>query len=243
MSKIPQLLNGNRLDHDAVSEKGWYSRSPGSYVQIFSDFIGGGVLPESGAGFVQVDDSVGGSPTKEHRPDANGVYRMKLASANEKEVCAVYLGDDCCISPTKKPVFEAKVRFNATMTAQDTFIVGLVSARNDTVGSIADHCMFKITGANNNVLIDTDDGITDTSDQDTLVDFVNDTYLTLKIDMSDLEDVKFFIDGERKLRSTTFSVKDMASTDYLQPIVEVQKSSGTSVPQVEIDYISVVWER
>ena len=156
----------------------------------------------------------------------------------------MYLGDDCCISPTKKPIFEARVAITtASPNAAETLIIGLVSARNDTVASIADHCMFKWTGANNNILIDTDDGTTDTSDQDTTSDWVSGTYYKFKIDMSDLTDVKFFIDGERQLRSTTFDVSAMAASDYLQPIVEIQKASGTTVPQVDIDYISVLWER
>jgi hypothetical protein len=244
MSQIPQLMNGNRLQHDAVSDKGFYTRSIGDHVQIFSDFIGGGVLPSSGSGLVQYDDSSSGAPTLLHQPKADGIYRMKLASTSEAERCAVYLGDDCCISPTKKPIFEARVAITtASPNAAETLIIGLVSARNDTVASIADHCMFKWTGANNNILIDTDDGTTDTSDQDTTSDWVSGTYYKFKIDMSDLTDVKFFIDGERQLRSTTFDVSAMAASDYLQPIVEIQKASGTTVPQVDIDYISVLWER
>ena len=85
MSQIPQLMNGNRLQHDAVSDKGFYTRSIGDHVQIFSDFIGGGVLPSSGSGLVQYDDSSSGAPTLLHQPKADGIYTMKLASTSEAE--------------------------------------------------------------------------------------------------------------------------------------------------------------
>ena len=39
MSQIPQLMNGNRLQHDSISEKQWISRSLASYATLSSDFI------------------------------------------------------------------------------------------------------------------------------------------------------------------------------------------------------------
>ena len=250
MSQIPQLMNGNRLEHDAVSEKGWYSRSPGGDVQIFDDFIGDGALPLDGATlgsgslFVNHDNSAAGAPTLAYRAGANGVYRMELASDAEAERVATYLGDNCVVSPTKKPIFEARVAITtASPNAAETLIIGLGSARNNDTNAIANHCLFKWTGANNNILVESDDdGTTDTDDKDTGQDWVSGTFYKFKIDMSDLSDVKFYID-DVDVTPTTMNVSGMAAGDLLQPIIELQKASGNTIPRVDIDYISVVWER
>ena len=250
MSQIPQLLNGNRLSHDAVSDKGWYSRSPGGYVQIFDDIIGDSALPLDGATlgtgtlFVNHDTSSSGTPTFGYQSTAGGVYRMKCSTTNGAEYIATYLGDNRVIPPTKKPVFEARVAITTSSpNANETLIIGLGSQRADDTNAIADHCLFKWTGANNNILVESDDnGTTDTDDKDTGSDWVSGTFYKFKIDMSDLSDVRFYID-DVDVTPTTMDVSGMVAGDLLQPIIELQKSTGTTEPQVDIDYISVVWER
>ena len=100
-------------------------------------------------------------------------------------------------------------------------------------------------GANNNILIEGDDGTTDNDDNDTTVDWVSGTMMVLKIDMSDLTNMLFFIDGELvKLASgEKIDVSDMAGSDLLQPFIEIQKDAGTVQHQVDVDYISVLWGR
>ena len=249
MSQIAELMNGNRLTHDAVSEKGWYSRSPGGYVQIFEDFIGDGALPldsaaATGSGFKNHDTSAGGTPTFAFQSVADGVYRMAFASNDEAEYLSTYLGDVVCIPPTKNPVFEARVKITGTFSADDRVVIGLASARHNTLDNIADHAWFRMEGANNNILVEgDDDGTTDNDDNDTGKDWTSGTFHTYKIDMSDLTDVKFFVDGTKCALPEAMDVSGMAAGDLLQPYIAMQKDAGAVTHSVDIDYISVVWER
>ena len=69
--------------------------------------------------------------------------------------------------------------------------------------------------------------------------------MKLKIDLSDLSDVKYFIDDQRVAlaNNEVIDVSGMAAGDLLQPYIEMQKDSGTVTHIVDIDYISVLWDR
>lgn len=246
MSQIPQLLNGNRLEHDAVSEKAWL-RGRASRCQIFSDFVGGGSLPlasgtTGGFGLVTQDTSAGGTPTLAFLAEADGVFRLKFSNTDEAQNLTLYLGDGCCIPATANPTLEARVKITGTFSADDRLVVGFASARNATLDNIADHAWFRMEGANNNILIEGDDnGTTDTNDIDTGADWASGTYVTLKIDMSDLSAVKYFIDGQQV--TTTINVGGMDSAALLQPFIEIQKDAGTVEHSIDIDWIDVRWDR
>jgi hypothetical protein len=246
MSSLPELTGGRRLEHDAVSDKGWYTRGVGGKVQIFSDFLGSFTLPldtAGGYGFVNHDTSSGGAPTFAHLSEADGVYRMAFASTSEAEYLATYLGDEVCIPPTKNAIFEARIKITGTFSADDRVVIGLASARNNSLDAIADHVWFRMEGANNNILVEGDDGATDNNDNDTGVDWVSGTYAVYKIDMSDLTDVRFFVDGNRCAIPEKIDVSAMVAGDLLQPYIEMQKDSGTVTHSVDTDYISVLWDR
>ena len=248
MSQIVELMGGRRLTHDAVSEKGWYTRGVGGKVQVFSDFIGGGALPlatAGGEGFVNHDTSSSGAPTFAFQGTADGIYRMAFASTDEAEYLATYLGDAVCVPPTANPIFEGRIAITGTFSADDRVVFGLASARNNTLDSIADHVWFRMEGANNNILIEGDDGTNDNNDNDTGVDWASGTFVKLKIDMSDLTNVKFYIDGAivSLTSNEKIDVSNMVAGDLLQPYIEMQKDAGSVTHSVDIDYISVLWDR
>ena len=248
MSMIPQLMNGNRLDHDAVSDKAWL-RSLANRQQIFSDFIGGGSLPLAGAttggmGFVTQDTSSSGAPTLQFQAAADGVFTMAFSSTNEAQSLTLYFGDACCIPATKNPVFIARVKITGTLSADDRVVIGLASVRNATLDNIADHVWFRMEAANNNILVEgDDDGTTDNDDNDTGTDWTSGTYHTYKIDMADLSDVKFYVDGTLQTLPETMDVSGMDAAALLQPYIEMQKDAGTVTHRVDIDYIDVRWDR
>jgi len=247
MSQLPELMGGRSLTHDAIST-GWYTKGVGDKVQIFSDFFGGGALPlatAGGEGFVNHDTSSSGAPTFAFQGTADGIYRMQFASTSEAEHLATYLGDAVCIPPTAKAVFECRIAITGTLSADDRVVFGLASARNATLDNIVDHVWFRMEAANNNILIEGDDGTNDNDDNDTGVDWVSGTYVKLKIDMSDTSDVKFYIDGQvvDLTSHEKIDVSNAVAGDLLQPYIEMQKDSGTVTHIVDIDYISVLWDR
>lgn len=118
---------------------------------------------------------------------------------------------------------------NTDITSQDTF------------------AEFKIDGANSDLLIGTDDGGGTTTEQDSGVDMTHDTWFLLKIDFTDLSDVKFYVDGNRKLPGTTFDMSALDGNTFanrlMAPWFEVRKDSGTEANTMRIDYVKLTEER
>lgn len=228
-------------DNDVASGVGlsWRGVESRYAVHIHEDFLqpSGGTLP---APFATKDTSAAGAPTLDFVDDAdNGAYRLKLAADNESEIITLYWADDVFIEPTKQPYFEARVTYtNASPAAEEALVIGLADAQNDTLDTVAKAAWFLLTGANNNILYESDDGTTNDDDNDSGQDWTSGTAFVLGIDLADLSAVKFYVDGAL-VGSTDMS----ALTGNLQPFIQLQKSSGTTVPQLDIDYIDVDWMR
>jgi hypothetical protein len=256
MSIIPKLTGGRRLIHDAITEGRWISRGgPGNYVEIFSDFVQDvgetAVLP-----FV-VTEAGSTNATGDFIDSPDGVLRLLHTDTNETQAMLLSLGGTNAISPTRSVIFESRVAVN--LNTDSTFdtssvyevIVGLASAGSAVSVSagafdgFADTVAFRLGGgatAANHIYVEGDDGTTDTAPTDTGIDFVSGTYVTLKIDMTNLSSVKFFIDGTRVLASTTFDFSAMAATDYLEPYILFARTNtgGTErAHSLDIDYVHV----
>jgi hypothetical protein len=132
----------------------------------------------------------------------------------------------------------------ATFSADQRAVIGLSSARNATLDSVANNAWFRVEGANLNLLFETDDGTTDTDDQDTTVDLVDDTFITTRIDLTDLSAVKFLVNAED---GNGFVVKGTASvpamTGGLQFFMEMQKDAGAETEAFVIDYVKILSKR
>lgn len=214
-------------------------------VRIFEDFL----PPASatiGAPWATHDTSAAGSPTIDYVDDtANGVFTLTHDGTAEQQNLALYFGDQLVIDPTKNPVFETRLKINfagATFSADQRIVIGLAAARNATLNSNTHHAWFRIEGANLNILCEADDGTTDTDDQDTGIDIVDDTYTTFRIDMSDLSNIKFYVNGVEQ-SGANVSASAMAAANLLQPYIEIQRDAGAEAEAVTIDYVMVEWDR
>ena len=121
-------------------------------------------------------------------------------------------------------------------------MIGLASARNNTLSSIATHAWFRLAGANNNIKVETDDGTTDNDANDTNKDYVDATYYKFRIDCSDTSDIQFYLD-DVNVTPETMTLAGASAGTLLQPYIEFQKDSGTTTHAIDIDYISVLWNR
>lgn len=213
-------------------------------IRVMEDFLesSGATLPSL---WGTQDTSAAGTPTIAYVDDAvGGVFQLTHDATDEAQAMTLYWSDSQHIDPTKNPIFEARVRLNiggATLSADQRVVVGLASARNATLDSIASNAWFRIEGANMNIYVEGDDGVTDTNDVDTLIDYVDNTWLTLRIDMSDLAAVVFSIDGVAF--GTTVNVSALTAANVLQPYIEIQKDAGTETDRLDVDYVHVWWDR
>lgn len=211
-----------------------------THCVLFEDFLepSGTTLP---AWLGTQDTSAAGSPTLDYVDDSHGgIFVLKLAADNEAEAITLYGGDNLTVDINNKPILEMRVKIDPDVTgaggdlaAGDIIVMGLASARNATLDNVAEHAWFRFEGANHNILVESDDGTTDDNDNDTGVDWVDGTYLTLKVDCSDLTNVVFSIDGAK------FGGYDISdATGNVQPFIEVTKAAAANFDhRVTIDYI------
>lgn len=259
MSQIAQLMNGVRLQHDIVSDYQFVSNSVGNYVTLFSDFIQDvgetAVLPW----VVTEAGSTGASGAFIDAPD--GVMQLVHDGTGEAQAMLLSLGGTNAVSPTKSPVFEARVKL--TLATDSTFdtssvyevIVGMctagtaVSVSAGVFDGTADNVAFRLGGgatAANNIYCESDDASTDNAPADSGIDFTSGTYHTYKIDMTDLTKVLFFVDGVNANAGKTYDLSNMAATDYLEPFLLFARTNAGGTERahlMDIDYVNVTWKR
>lgn len=217
-------------------------------VRIFEDFLvnPSGSLP----GWLTTQDtSAAGSPTKDFATDASGgAYVLKLAADNEVETLTLYGGDNHLLDITSKPRIRVRLKVESDVTgaggafaAGDKLVCGLASDRNATLDSVVTHAWFRFEGANHNILVETDDGTTDTDDKDTGSDWAENTYMILEIDCSTLTDIRFRVDGV-DVNPQVMSIG--AATGGVSFFLEIQKAAAANKDhRVTVDWIEIIQQR
>lgn len=170
---------------------------------------------------------------------ANGEAVCQLSATNEVNNAFLTWNDQLLIPANRRPVFEARVKMGTVTTAQ-VVVIGLASAFNATLDSTTSNVWFRWQ-ASLAALAEGDDGTTDTDDAATGKTLTTGTYYYFKIDMSDLKDVKFWIDDDLVYDGLDVSALD--GNDLLQPIIGIQKASGTGTVSVTCDWAAVSHDR
>ena len=225
-----------------------FERSTAETVQIFApvvfyeDFCGDAV-PDNR--WTLLDTSSAGDTLPDVITDEpNGVCDIKLDATSEAQVSGLSFGD---IMPFGTNVdgseeglqFECRLKVKVLPTSGTTALWGLSAAHNTTVDSNTHHAWFRLDGSGA-IKIETDDTTNDNDDVATGTTAVaDDQYRIFRIDLSDLDNVKFYIDGTRVAASTTFDMSNLLVTERFQPYFCILKASGTSVGTLEIDYCRV----
>tara|TARA_R110002110_G_scaffold79793_2_gene208353 strand:- start:945 stop:1730 length:786 start_codon:yes stop_codon:yes gene_type:complete len=260
MSQIAELVGGRRLVHEAVTEKRWVSRSgPGGYVTLFNDF-----LRDAGATAHlpwTLSEAGGTDATIAFIDSADGVIRMAHQGTGEAQSVAVTTAGLGVIPPTQGPIFEARVKITLnTDTYFDTSSVYEVIVGMATVGSavsvsagafdgFADNVGFRLGGgttAANNIYMESDDGTTDNDDKDSGLDFTSGTWHVYKIDMTNIDDVRFYVDDKPANNGNTFNMEQIAATDFLEPFIMFCRTSASGAERthtMDLDYVNVSWKR
>lgn len=211
-----------------------------TYFVIRDDFplAAGGTLPAPLAKTLQ------NSATGDYVANAaGGVYSLATVVTSEAEAAQLTFNDQLLIDPTKGPVFEARVRVNmpgAAITADERFVVGLASAHataQASLDAVVSNIWFRGEGANLNLFVEWDDGTHDADDQDSAFDYVKNTFVVLKIDMTSLAAVKFFVNGVQSTKVGNLSA--LIGSNLLQPIFCYQRDAGTEINQLQVDWYRV----
>jgi hypothetical protein len=176
----------------------------------------------------------------------NGVVQLALDSDNNAERAVLYWGDVRGVPIDNGSVFEARVRVSTIpTTASTTIIIGLAGDDNATPDSITEGAWFRLDGGSGAIKVETDDTTTNNDDVATGVTAATPTWHILRIDTrKGLDDVRFFIDGDRVASGTTFDADQLTASEVrMQPYVAVNKSDGTGVGTLLVDYIKLLGDR
>jgi hypothetical protein len=188
---------------------------------------------------------IAGSPLVQNVANsANGEVICQLEATNEAQVAGFDFGDQLTIPATRAPLFACRFKMSAAPSAVQRAIIGLATAYTATLDNTAELAWFRIDGGNSATTIDiraeTDDNTTDRDDQATGVTLTADTYYVLSIDLSDTGRIRFWIDDNVV---ATLAAKDLTSSHLLQPMILLQKDSGTGTPSITIDWVRCSWNR
>lgn len=202
---------------------------------VFSDTKGSNV----GHPFTITDTSSSGQPTYAV-VDGSETGEVSIAHSNTNEIqnVCLSLGDQLQFDIDKIVEFECRVKMNqATPNAATQFAIGVTGDRNDAIDSIAQAALFRVIGASQAVLVETDDGTIDNDDVATGQTLSN-SYKVLKINFATgKHDVRFFVDGQPVATDKKFDMSNYSGS--LQFFAQIQKTAATSTDGFTLDYVSV----
>lgn len=227
------------LKDDASSASDGVPFAPGQIV-VEQDFLftAGAALP------LPLAKAVQGSATGDFVANAlGGVYSLATAAVSEAEAAQLTFGDQLVFDPTKGLIFEARVRLDipgATISADERWVVGVCSAHATAQTSLDNttiNAWFRGEGANLNIYVETDDNVTDSARTQTDSVYADNTFMMLKIDMTDLTKVKFSIND--KPFATTFNMSALTSSTPVQPIFCYQRDAANEINLLQVDWFRV----
>lgn len=217
------------------------------FFEHYEEFFGQGSLPSVAA----ANDCRSAGPYFMNVVGTNTAYAYATNESsgavtltfgdNEVENLNLYWKDVLSLDFRQQLYFETRVKMgNSALDSATTAVIGLCSARNNTIASIGTVAGFTL--AADYLTARTDDAVTDTG-VNTATTLVN-AYKVLKIDATNLSDVKFYVDGNRVCKSNTFAMTGLtASTRYVQPYIQLQKTSDSNQDSITVDYIYVSGKR
>lgn len=212
-------------------------------VRVSSDFIAaaGATLPIE---WTSAKTGVSGTNTIDYSADSSsGEYLLSHSSTSEAQLMRLN-GSSLWVNLSKKPVMHARIKLTpqgATLTADQRVVVGLASAHNATLNSVATNAWFRFEGANLDILTESDDGTTDDDDNDTGINYVKGQWLNLTIDCSSLSAVRFKVDSTWV--SQTLDISGVSANTMVQPYIVIQRDGGNETDVLAIDWIEVTQER
>lgn len=235
------------------------------YVGIEEDFLGARVINDTSdtddvdqSPWASEDTATAGCPAIKADFDS-GALELLLDNGSEVGDCDLNFGDELSIDSDTEPFCIYRAQIQTAPAAADTLFWGFTSAQNDLINSTTINAGFSVAGADLNLDVMSDDNSTDVNATDTTVDLVAGTFYEFMVSANSMHgvtatdtdgasptDVHFFYraalggDWTQLLPNTTFS---MGADKAIQPAVHIEKTSGTSTPDLLVDYVKCYWER
>lgn len=237
---VKNSVNQYLMAYDPDTGETIWSTYPLQYVEDFLGVAGGG--PFDGTTKWNVVD-VGHATEAIVADSSNGQFLLHLTADNEAQDAVLYHGDNKTFDLGNGLIFEARVDIAVTPGTGVCAVFGMAGDHNLDKDSVTEHAWFRLQAAAS-ILVETDDTTNDNDDKDTGFDITNGTYRVYRIDFTNLADVKFFVDGNRVLKSTQFDMSNLSAAEQqMQPYFSLDKASGTGLGDINIDYVKIFSKR
>lgn len=239
MSTKGKFENGIATTYDSVTAETVVKMAP---VALYDDFIASSlVIPAAGAaesGALWTKKLVGGGLAA-IIAGANGWAEAVLSVVDEAQSAYLHTNDNLQFSIVNGLVFEAKAILSVlpTLAAEAQIGVGCVYGVPDNMAYSA---WFTADGSGE-IFCETDDNATDKT-VTSGVTVLNSVAHIYKIDMSNVADIKFYIDGVRVAASTTFGFAAVGANALVQPFIGLYKASSAGLGTIAVDYIKM-WQK
>lgn len=177
---------------------------------------------------------------------SNGVIRAALSATNEAQYAGYDEADVLQMPMNMGWQFEAYVRIPTAITTAQGAFIGVGTAFNSTLSSIAEYAWFKFN-ASMALTFEAKDGTTTTTGQTpaTALTLTANQFYLYRIVAKPAQGrnagfAEFWLDDKMMGRIT---IAAATSSMLLQPIIGVQKSTGTTTPSIDIDWYMASWDR
>jgi len=217
--------------------------------RFFDDFHGKQVIPAVASGQASpwaFAKQGAGSPTILGLSGATSQLQFLLDNTAEAQAVCLYFGDILTFraQDIKQVMFRLAV-LTADIAANQILAFGLTSARNNNPDSTTYNLQFKLAGSTA-VVVERDDGATNTDNLAT-GQILSMAMKEFCIDLSNgLNDVRFLMsDGGGKLvraYKPTIAAPGLVG-QFLQPNIQLSKTSGATTPSIALDYVEVIYRR
>lgn len=240
MSRTKCIYNWQNTGRQVFYDGSTFETLKAMYPVVFyEDFLGAaGGGPFNGTIIWNVVDQ-GNATEAIVANSANGQFLLHLTSTSEAQDAVLYQNDNKTFDVGSGLIFETRVNMAVSPGTDVTAVFGMAGDHNLDKDTIGVHAWFRFQ-ANLTGLVETDDTSVDNNDKATGLTPTAGTYYIYRIDFTDLDDVKFFVDGARVSGSVTFDMGDLSSGEQqMQPYFSLDKPSGTELGDMNIDYVKI----
>ena len=187
-------------------------------------------------------DAESANSTEDYVTDsAGGAYSLIQSSDSEAQASQLFSDGNMWIDLFEKPIIEWRATLDLTGTnalgsADQRLVMGVCHTHTnaeDALDDVTVSAWFRMEGTSANILVEADDANTNTDDQDSGVDLVDDTETHFKIDFTDISDVKFYIDGVEQ-GGATVTMANITGSTIVQPIFCIQRDDMAEEEKVYI---------
>lgn len=234
------------------------------YVSVTEDFLGATTVQDIDSADIAQgpwssdDTATAGCPAIKADYD-NGALELLLDNGNEVGDCDLNFGNELVIDSDTEPFCIFRLTAQTAPAAADTLFWGFTSDQADLIASTTLNAGFSVAGADLNIDVMSDDNVTDVNATDTGADMVAGTMYEYLVSMNSMHgvtvndkdgasptDIHVFYRTSTSsaftqlLANTTLSI---GADKAIQPAVHIEKTSGTSTPDLLVERITCAWQR